>query len=640
MGAAAAPVLDVAQRVLIPYSLLKLDDLNPLIRNDNNSAHAQSDKIGPSAPMKIGGTWHLWVEGIQASTGSGGDGHTAVMKATAASLQGPWTLSPATAFIRSAGDESTWEHFEHSFADIVLYNGKLIAMYHGGNNSGPQHMGLDRSTNVTDGSDSWVAEPTNPVLVCGAAGDWDDRQCGNDFKLARYHNVPGNPFTGALWGVYRGRKTGTFTDGMMGRATVSSDYATFTKAPAAAKGQVIFAAPSWNAAGGRTSGTPVFDEGGRAHMWFPGGAQGIGKSYSDDDGLTWTDENSGNRVLSPSGTVGAYDYNGSGDVVQTIWDGDVAFILYGTENIVNYPTNSPMRGASAAIVPFPKVTPTRKGKFHLTGARTTVDTTGANAISSPLNQANFTICFRIRAYRIGRAADRRIWSEVDASNTFNITNLTGIVGGNSFGAGTSGKLVWFFRTPGGISTLLSTAPVDDTLWHEVVERRSGATVTGSISGTTLTVSAVTSGKLEVGQGISGTGVTAGTTITGLGTGTGGTGTYTISASQTVASTTITSTLFQIIIDTVSQATSTTAISLSASAMNKCIGNNPLNASPADQPANMTISNLNYVTGYAMSAAEATALMSNGTAPPSGVVAVSWPATNFTDSGNVVQVEAA
>ena len=66
-----------------------------------------------------------------------------------------------------------------------------------------------------------------------------------------------------------------------------------------------------------------------------------------------------------------------------------------------------------------------------------------------------------------------------------------------------------------------------------------AVVTGSISGTTLTVSAVTSGTLTIGVVLSGTGVTVGTTITALGTGTGGTGTYTVSASQTVSSTTIT-----------------------------------------------------------------------------------------------------
>lgn len=67
----------------------------------------------------------------------------------------------------------------------------------------------------------------------------------------------------------------------------------------------------------------------------------------------------------------------------------------------------------------------------------------------------------------------------------------------------------------------------------------GASVTGSISGTTLTVTAVANGSLAVGQVITGTGVTAGTRITALGTGTGGTGTYTVSASQTVASTAIT-----------------------------------------------------------------------------------------------------
>lgn len=67
-----------------------------------------------------------------------------------------------------------------------------------------------------------------------------------------------------------------------------------------------------------------------------------------------------------------------------------------------------------------------------------------------------------------------------------------------------------------------------------------AVFTGAISGTTLTVSAFTSGDpIAVGMTISGTGVTSATTITALGTGTGGAGTYTVSTSQTVSSTTIT-----------------------------------------------------------------------------------------------------
>jgi len=66
-----------------------------------------------------------------------------------------------------------------------------------------------------------------------------------------------------------------------------------------------------------------------------------------------------------------------------------------------------------------------------------------------------------------------------------------------------------------------------------------ASFTASISGTTMTVSAVASGTIKMGIVISGTGVTAGTRITG-GSGTGGTGTYTVSATQTVASTAMTS----------------------------------------------------------------------------------------------------
>ena len=65
-----------------------------------------------------------------------------------------------------------------------------------------------------------------------------------------------------------------------------------------------------------------------------------------------------------------------------------------------------------------------------------------------------------------------------------------------------------------------------------------AVITGSISATTLTVTAITSGTLYVGQTIQGAGITVGTIITALGTGTGGTGTYTINNSQTVSSETM------------------------------------------------------------------------------------------------------
>jgi hypothetical protein len=66
-------------------------------------------------------------------------------------------------------------------------------------------------------------------------------------------------------------------------------------------------------------------------------------------------------------------------------------------------------------------------------------------------------------------------------------------------------------------------------------------VTGAISGTTLTVSAVGTGALAPGQTLAGTGVDPATVIVSQLTGTtGSTGTYQVSVSQTVASTTITS----------------------------------------------------------------------------------------------------
>lgn len=78
-------------------------------------------------------------------------------------------------------------------------------------------------------------------------------------------------------------------------------------------------------------------------------------------------------------------------------------------------------------------------------------------------------------------------------------------------------------------------------WAQIISIEIGsvnnasASFTGAIAGTTLTVSAVASGTLAVGQTISDTtgNLVVGTTITALGSGSGGTGTYTVSNSQTV-----------------------------------------------------------------------------------------------------------
>jgi len=84
-------------------------------------------------------------------------------------------------------------------------------------------------------------------------------------------------------------------------------------------------------------------------------------------------------------------------------------------------------------------------------------------------------------------------------------------------------------------------------WVQIVSIRVGfsgaaASFTGSVSGTTLTVSAIASGTLAVGQLVQDAGLlNTGTTIAALGTGTGGTGTYTLFDTQTISSEAMTAT---------------------------------------------------------------------------------------------------
>ena len=70
-------------------------------------------------------------------------------------------------------------------------------------------------------------------------------------------------------------------------------------------------------------------------------------------------------------------------------------------------------------------------------------------------------------------------------------------------------------------------------WY--ISSPAAAVFTGSTSGTTLTVTSVSSGTIAINQSLYGIGILPETVITALGTGTGGTGTYTINRSQTVAS---------------------------------------------------------------------------------------------------------
>jgi hypothetical protein len=107
---------------------------------------------------------------------------------------------------------------------------------------------------------------------------------------------------------------------------------------------------------------------------------------------------------------------------------------------------------------------------------------------------------------------------------YNVNNSSAFLftGANGYSGGGIQGLAIFIEA--GIGTLFSS--------------HSSFRGTGSISGTTLTITATAAGQIDVGDTIYGTGVTSGTTVTAFGSGSGGNGTYTVSASQTVASTQI------------------------------------------------------------------------------------------------------
>jgi hypothetical protein len=129
-----------------------------------------------------------------------------------------------------------------------------------------------------------------------------------------------------------------------------------------------------------------------------------------------------------------------------------------------------------------------------------------------------------------------------SGTTLTVTNMTSgsiAVGQALFGVGiTQATVITALGTgTGGAGTY--TVNLSQTVASEQMNSATvGCIFTGSISTTTLTVSAITSGSLSLGQTIQGTGVTTGTIITALGTGSGSTGTYTVNKSQTVGSSTL------------------------------------------------------------------------------------------------------
>jgi hypothetical protein len=153
------------------------------------------------------------------------------------------------------------------------------------------------------------------------------------------------------------------------------------------------------------------------------------------------------------------------------------------------------------------------------------------SVSGPLGTTAGTINIGTQTITVSTIWGRSVLATV-GGNTF--------TGKNTFQAGATGSGAVPFAFQAGV--LMTNPQAHAVEWDGTSEYvTTGAVFIGAIAGggTSLNVTAVASGVIQVGMLLTGTGVTAGTTITALGTGTGGTGNYTVSAAQTVASTTIT-----------------------------------------------------------------------------------------------------
>ena len=123
--------------------------------------------------------------------------------------------------------------------------------------------------------------------------------------------------------------------------------------------------------------------------------------------------------------------------------------------------------------------------------------------------------------------------------TASSTTLT--VGATQFGSIVSGKIYTYDTgsiTFSGTATFKST-PVSGYCSGSTftVTNTYPASISGTISGNVLRVTAISSGQIVVGQLFTGTNVTANSIVTAFGTGTGGLGTYYLSQSSTVTTTT-------------------------------------------------------------------------------------------------------
>jgi len=228
-------------------------------------------------------------------------------------------------------------------------------------------------------------------------------------------------------------------------------------------------------------------------------------TYSDSTGAT---PNANPIVLDSAGRV-------SGEVWLTTGV-NYKFVLKTSANVTIW-TNDNIAGVPASSITSLRINGSTSGYVDLT----TVPVAGANTITFPA--ATGTVLLNPNTAFTGTSTFEYIVATYDISGRTLNASGSMTIGSMLYGSGTGQ-----FKIPVGTTA-----------------QRAGAfNGTGSITGTTLSISTVSTGSLYVGATITGTGVTSGTRVTAFLTGTGGAGTYTVTPSQTVSPTVITDTPVQ------------------------------------------------------------------------------------------------
>jgi len=280
------------------------------------------------------------------------------------------------------------------------------------------------------------------------------------------------------------------------------------------------------------------------------GVIGAGGTGLDLSGLLLTNSTQVpiGTVLSLGSAAAVIDYFGGSSVeaaeAAVYFDGfDNSSVKPGAMLFAQYPTNprgvAPwLRSADVSAMTLAELQAVPSGTLSVTinGVAKTSGTINLSAVAS-FSAAATAIQTALAAYDAVTTA--AIAATTTLSTTASITGNILTVGVLGAGSVQIGAILAGTGVTAGTQVqkqLTGTANGVGTYQVSISQSVSTTTITGSYG--TMTVSAVASGALAVGQVLSGSGVTAGTVITALGTGTGGTGTYIVSPSQTASSTTV------------------------------------------------------------------------------------------------------